>query len=177
MPLKQRGEPSSLVKSPEKGFQSKTWNSRNRHIVFFWGNFELKNASHASKKSCDWMIGFGWLDSVGCKCNALQLPLSYNSCREVKHLPCQLETHQQRGRVDMSRPSAKRKAVFSRMTGLQFRTGWSGAQNLRWNRNHSRYTWNHLGTCLSSILEFEPSKRRPFPFKTRVIQVRKYIVS
>ena len=27
------------------------------------------------------------------------------------------------------------------------------------------------GTCLSSILGFEPSKRRPFPFKTRVIWV------
>ena len=37
--------------------------------------------------------------------------------------------------------------------------------------------WNTLvyiyipGTCLSSILGFEPSKRRPFPFKTRVIWV------
>ena len=27
------------------------------------------------------------------------------------------------------------------------------------------------GTCLSSILGFEPSKRRPFPFKTRFIWV------
>ena len=158
MPLKQRGEPSSLVKSPEKGFQSKTWNSRNRHIVFFREILSWKMPPMPPRS-----LVIGWLDSVGCKCNALQLPLSYNSCREVKHLPCQLETHQQRGRGDMSRPSAKRKAVFSRMTGLQFRTGWSGAQNLRWNRNHSRYTWNHLGTCLSSILEFEPSKRRPFP--------------
>ena len=27
------------------------------------------------------------------------------------------------------------------------------------------------GTCLSSILGFEPSSRRPFPFKTRVMRV------
>ena len=32
------------------------------------------------------------------------------------------------------------------------------------------------GTCLSSILGFEPSKRRPFPFKTRVIWVPGYYI-
>ncbi len=38
--------------------------------------------------------------------------------------------------------------------------------------NIHKYVYIYIpGTCLSSILEFEPSKRRPFPIKTGVIWV------
>ena len=42
----------------------------------------------------------------------------------------------------------------------------------RFNKNPELYSHVSIpGTCLSSIFGFEPSKRRPFPFKTRVIWV------